>query len=142
MADAATEELALRVGAGLGKAGAVVLCGGLGGVMHAVARGARMHGALTVGILPGTSAAAANSDIVLPLPTGMGEARNALIVRFAQAVIAIGGEWGTLSEIALARRTGVPVVLLAPTLARDLGIEVAPDAEAAVERALQLATGA
>jgi uncharacterized protein (TIGR00725 family) len=98
------------VGRLLAERGAVLLCGGLGGVMEAAARGARAAGGLTVGILPGSDPAEANPYIELPLATGMGEMRNALIVRAAQAVIAIGGGWGTLSEVALARRIGTPVV--------------------------------
>ncbi len=102
---------AAMVGRLLSEAGAVILCGGLGGVMEAVARGARAAvGGVTVGILPGSDPAAANQYIDVPLPTGMGEMRNALIVRAAQAVIAIGGGVGTLSEIALALRIGTPVV--------------------------------
>ena len=98
------------VGRLLAERGAVLLCGGLGGVMEAAARGARAAGGLTVGILPGSDPAEANPYIELPLATGMGEMRNALIVRAAQALIAIGGGWGTLSEVALARRIGTPVV--------------------------------
>ena len=98
------------VGRLLASAGAIVLCGGLGGVMEAAARGARGDGGITVGILPGSEAGEANPFIEVPLATGMGEMRNALIVRAAGAVIAIGGGWGTLSEIALAQRVGTPVV--------------------------------
>lgn len=137
--DGQTAAVAREVGERLATAGAVLVCGGLGGVMEAAARGARSKGGLTVGILPGTNAADANDGIVLPLPTGMGEMRNALVVRFAQAVIAIGGEWGTLSEIALAKRTGVPVILLVPTLARGLDVETVADAATAVARALERA---
>src|SRR5919197_1529626 len=98
------------VGRLLAERGALLLCGGLGGVMEAAARGARAAGGLTVGVLPGGDPAEGNPYIELPLATGMGEMRNALIVRAAQAVIAIGGGWGTLSEVALARRIGTPVV--------------------------------
>ena len=108
--------------------------------MEAAARGAAGADGLTVGVLPGTDSAAANPWIALPLPTGLGEARNALVVRFADAVIAVGGEWGTLSEIALAMRTGVPVVLLAPRLAAGLGLETAAGPDAAVATALGYAT--
>lgn len=107
--------------------------------MQAAARGAAAEGGLTIGVLPGGDAAEANPFIALPLPTAMGEGRNMLVVRFAEAVIAIGGEWGTLSEIALARRIGVPVILLAPTLARGLDLEVAATPEEAVARALAFA---
>ena len=98
------------VGRLLAERGAVLLCGGLGGVMEAAARGAKQGQGLTVGILPGNDPADANPFIDVPLATGMGEMRNALIVRAAQAVIAIGGGWGTLSEIALAQRIGTPIV--------------------------------
>ena len=103
-------EWAAAVGRLIAERGAVLLCGGLGGVMEAAARGAKAAGGLTIGILPGSDATDANPDIDVALATGMGEMRNALIVRAAQAVIAIGGGWGTLSEIALARRTDTPVV--------------------------------
>jgi uncharacterized protein (TIGR00725 family) len=106
-----TEEAwAEEVGRRLAEAGAILLCGGRGGVMAAACRGARAVGGLTVGILPGTDPAEANRWVVVPLATGLGEARNAVIACAAQAVIAIGGEWGTLSEIALARKMGRPVV--------------------------------
>ena len=98
------------VGRLLAEREAVLLCGGLGGVMEAAARGAKQARGLTVGILPGNDRADANPFIDVPLATGMGEMRNALIVRAAEAVIAIGGGWGTLSEIALAQRIGTPIV--------------------------------
>jgi uncharacterized protein (TIGR00725 family) len=103
-------EWARAVGRLLAEAGAVLVCGGLGGVMEAAARGARLAGGLTVGLLPGSDPATANPSIVVAIPTGLGELRNALLVRAAGAVIAIGGGWGTLSEIALARRIDTPVV--------------------------------
>ena len=94
----------------LAEAGAVVVTGGLSGVMEAASKGAYEAGGLTLGILPGTDRHEANAYVKVAVPTGMGEARNALVVRAADALIAIGGEWGTLSEIALARKTGKPVV--------------------------------
>ncbi|HYK81696.1 MAG TPA: TIGR00725 family protein [Gemmatimonadales bacterium] len=103
-------EWATTVGRLLAHSGAVLLCGGLGGVMEAAARGAAQAGGLTIGILPGDDPAEANSSIAVAIPTGMGEMRNALLVRAARAVIAIGGGWGTLSEIALAQRMRTPVV--------------------------------
>ena len=106
-ADLATAE---AVGAGVAAAGAVLVCGGLGGVMEAACRGARAGGGMTVGLLPGDTRADANQWVVVALPTGLGEVRNALIVRAADAVIAVGGGWGTLSEIALALRARLPVV--------------------------------
>ena len=106
------EELVLaeEVGAEVAAAGAVLVCGGLGGVMEAACRGARSRGGTTVGLLPGTDREAANGWVEIAIPTGLGEARNALVVRAADALVAIGGEWGTLSEIALGLKAGRPVV--------------------------------
>ncbi|HEV2749916.1 MAG TPA: TIGR00725 family protein [Gemmatimonadales bacterium] len=122
-------EWATAVGRLLALGGAVLLCGGLGGVMEAAARGAKAAGGLTIGILPGNDAADANASIDVALATGMGEMRNALIARAAQAMIAIGGGWGTLSEIALARRTNTPVVGLhdAFTSAVEIHREARPE---------------
>ena len=102
--------LAEQVGAEVARRGAVLVCGGLGGVMEAAARGAREAGGLTIGIVPGTSAGEANPFIDVPIVTGLGEARNALVVQSSDAVIAIAGAYGTLSEIALALKMGVPVI--------------------------------
>lgn len=134
-ADCLTE--AWEVGRGVARAGAVLLCGGLGGVMEAAAAGAEAEGGLTIGVLPGDDASQANAHIDIPLPTGLGEARNALLVRVADAVIAVGGEWGTLSEVALAKKMGVPVVLLRPALAAGLGLEQVGTSQEAVELALE-----
>jgi uncharacterized protein (TIGR00725 family) len=103
-------EVAEAVGRAIATAGAILVCGGLGGVMAAACRGARAAGGATIGILPGPDTSAANSDVQIPIATGMGEARNVIIVRTADAVIAVGGEYGTLSEIALARKAGRVVV--------------------------------
>jgi hypothetical protein len=103
-------ELAREVGRALAAAGAVVVCGGLGGVMEGACRGAREAGGQTLGILPGSSRADANPHVEVAVATGMGEARNALVVRTADALVAIGGEFGTLSEIAFALKAGKPVV--------------------------------
>jgi uncharacterized protein (TIGR00725 family) len=102
--------IAEDVGRELGRRGAIVVCGGMGGVMQAAAKGCSESGGLVVGILPGMDAAEANPYVGLPVVTGMGEGRNIIVVRSAQAVIAIGGSYGTLSEIALALRLGRPVV--------------------------------
>lgn len=110
MAGAETLALAEEVGVEIARRGAVLVCGGLGGVMEAAARGAKRAGGLTIGILPGVSAQEANEFIDVPVVTGIGEARNALVVRSSDAVIAIAGSYGTLSEIALALKMGVPVV--------------------------------
>lgn len=104
--------LAREVGARLAQAQAVLVCGGLGGVMEAACDGARQHGGLTIGVLPGSDRAAANKHVDVALPTGLGELRNGLVVRFSDALIAVGGGWGTLSEIGFALRTGRPVVAL------------------------------
>lgn len=111
-AEATEEEAAwaAEVGRRLAEAGAVVVCGGLGGVMDAAARGAREAGGTAIGILPGEGRGGASPNLAAAIPTGMGEARNALVVRAADAVIAISGEFGTLSEIALALKMGKPVV--------------------------------
>lgn len=138
-ADGELAGLAERVGRAIADAGGVLVCGGLGGVMEAAARGASEGGALTVGVLPGTAGTAANDWIRIPLPTGMGEMRNALVVRFSDVVIAVGGEWGTLSEIALARKMGVPVILLGPGPADGMGLETVGDPVAAVRMALERA---
>jgi uncharacterized protein (TIGR00725 family) len=109
-AGAETLALAEEVGGEIARQGAVLVCGGLRGVMEAVARGAKRVGGLTIGILPGAGAQEANDFIDVPVVTGMGEARNILVVRSSNAVIAIAGSYGTLSEIALALKVGVPVV--------------------------------
>ena len=106
---AAEAQLAEELGRRLAEGGAIVLCGGLTGVMESVARGVRHVGGLTIGILPGPDASEANPFIDIPLATGMGEMRNALIVRAAGAVVAVRGGHGTLSEVALALRIGTPV---------------------------------
>jgi uncharacterized protein (TIGR00725 family) len=90
--------------------GAILLCGGLGGVMEAASKGAKSGGGITVGILPQNDSKDANSYIDIPLATGLGIGRNMIIARSADALIAIGGEYGTLSEIAFALQMGKPVV--------------------------------
>lgn len=123
----------------LAEAGAIVVCGGLGGVMEAVAKGAHANGGTTVGILPGTDPGAANAYIDIPLATGLGEMRNFLIVRAAHALIAIGGGVGTLSELALAQRIGRPVVGLHDSFRNAVEIPRVETAEAAVRWALERA---
>jgi uncharacterized protein (TIGR00725 family) len=104
---------AFRIGELLAARGAVVLCGGGSGVMAAVAAGARAGGGLAVGVLPGADRTGAAPDLSAALATNLGQARNAVLVQSADAVIVVGGSWGTLSEVALAmRRGGVPVVTL------------------------------
>jgi uncharacterized protein (TIGR00725 family) len=138
-----TDALAEKVGQGVAERGAVLVCGGLGGVMEAACRGARSAGGRTLGILPGSDRGTANPHVELAVATGMGELRNGLIVRAADALIAVGGEWGTLSEIALALKLGKPVVglrtwPLARAGAPEEAIVVSEDAEQAVERAFEL----
>lgn len=109
-ADKEILEMAEEVGRLLAKNGFIVLTGGLGGVMEAASRGAFIEGGITVGILPTNKKEDANSFVKIPIPTGMGEMRNALIVRASDVLVAIGGEYGTLSEIALALKTGKKVI--------------------------------
>ena len=112
---AGLRELAREVGSLLARRGFAVVTGGLDGVMAAAARGVRDEGGLVVGLLPGADRTAAGDhldSLDFAVPTGLGQARNALVVAAADAVVAVGGSWGTLSEIALARRTGKPVVCL------------------------------
>ena len=137
----ADAQRAEAVGSAVADAGAVLVCGGLGGVMEAACRGARTAGGLTVGLLPGDDRAAANEWVEVAIPTGLGEGRNLLVVRAAGAVIAVGGGWGTLSEVALALRVGKPVFSLEswlPTLpgADEPGVVAAEDPAAAVRAAL------
>lgn len=132
-------EAARVLGASLASGGAIVVCGGRGGVMEAVARGATESGGVAVGILPGTDASEANAWIGVPLPTGMGEARNALVARAGEAVVAVGGSWGTLSEIALARKMGRPVTTLGRPPAEGLGLYASPDPESAAKWAIEQA---
>lgn len=109
----ATEEeasIAHAVGAGLARRDVIVVTGGRGGVMAAACRGAAEAGGTAVGILPGTDREDANEWVTVAIPTGLGELRNGLVVRAADAVIAVGGAYGTLSEVALALKTGVPVI--------------------------------
>lgn len=140
-ADAPLLALAEAVGLALAQAGAVVVCGGLGGVMEAACRGARQAGGITVGLLPGSDADAANPSVLLPIVTGIGEARNMVLINTTEAMIAVGGGWGTLSEIALARRAGLTVVGLGswqPSGGIAL-VEPVDEPGAAVERALAAA---
>ncbi len=134
---------AREVGALLANAGAVVLCGGGGGVMAAVAAGARGRGGLVVGIRPDDGRSGASADLSVTIKTNLGQARNVVIVNSADAVIAVGGSWGTLSEVALAMRRGdIPVVSLGGWQIRDArdvpvaGPTIVDTPEAAVRLAL------
>ena len=106
------EALAEMVGAELAKRGMTVVCGGLGGVMAAACRGAKSAGGATVGILPGDSPSDANPWVDIPICTGLSYARNVIVVKSGRAVIAVGGAYGTLSEIGHALGEGIPVVAL------------------------------
>jgi uncharacterized protein (TIGR00725 family) len=108
--DPAVLEAARRAGRLLAEAGHVVVTGGLGGVMAAAAEGASAAGGTALALLPGHDRADAAAGNTVVVPTGLGEMRNALVVRTADVVLAVGGSWGTLSEVALAVRTGVPVL--------------------------------
>ena len=137
-------KLAESVGELLAQRGATIICGGLGGVMEAACRGAKSKGGSTVGILPGQDASMANPWVDIPVVTGIGEARNVAVVKSAQAVIAIGGRYGTLSEIAYALKSRIPVIGLNTwSLSRngleDDSIIRVQSATDAVERAISLA---
>ena len=137
-------KLAEAVGELLAQQGVAVICGGLGGVMEAVCRGAKSKGGLTVGILPGQDSSTANPWVDIPVVTGMGEARNVAVVKSARAVIAIGGNYGTLSEIAYALKSNIPVISLNTwSLSRsgreDDSIIKVQSAVEAVDKAISLA---
>jgi uncharacterized protein (TIGR00725 family) len=132
------------LGRRLAEGGAVVVCGGGPGVMEAVCRGARSAGGVTVGLLPGLDRGEGNPHLSVSVPTGMGQGRNLLLVRSSDALVAVGGGFGTLSEIALALRTGIPVIGLGTWSLRLDGqpvpaFPVAGDAGSAAAQALEAA---
>ncbi len=131
-------ELARSLGRAVAAAGAVLVTGGLGGVMQAAARGAREAGGLIVGILPGPSHRDANPFVDVAIVTDLGHARNAIVVRSSHAVIALPGEYGTLSEVALALKMGIPVVGLGAWTHLE-GVIPADAPEGAVARAIEQA---
>lgn len=138
--------VAEEVGGLLADNGVALVCGGLGGVMEAACRGARSRGGLTIGILPGNDRCAANQWVSLPIATGAGQARNIAVVRSSHAVIAIGGAYGTLSEIAFALDSGIPVVGVNTWQLTDSDTGLDPvrqvsTAEEAVELAIRLSAG-
>jgi len=141
-ADASESEYAMAeaLGRALAENGAVVICGGHGGVMEAAARGAADAGGLTVGILKGSDPRDANPWIKLPLPTGMADARNALVAAAAEVAVAVGGSWGTLSEIALTRKMGREVATLGDPPAQGLGLAPMESPEAAARWAIERAS--
>jgi uncharacterized protein (TIGR00725 family) len=132
------------VGRGIAEAGAVLICGGLTGVMEAASKGASDAGGTVLAVLPTLSPADANPYVTHAVATGTGHARNLAVVASGEAVIAVGGEWGTLSEIAYARKLGRPVVAIQSWPLRnragtDLGIVEAGTPEEAVKAALSAA---
>ena len=138
-------KLAEKVGRELAKHGAILVCGGLGGIMEAACKGASAEGGITIGILPGENRLSANPYVQIPIATGLGYARNAAVAKSAQAVIAIGGSYGTLTEIGYALQTGIPVIGLNTwTISRNdkqnKSIIPAESPAEAVEMALELAT--
>lgn len=135
--DEAGYAMAREVGRLLALAGVTLVCGGLGGVMEGAARGCREAGGEVIGLLPGSEASAANPWISYAIPTGLGHARNVVVVQAARVVIAIDGEFGTLSELAIALKTGRPVVAVGRWQQID-GVYRATDAAEAVAMALSL----
>jgi uncharacterized protein (TIGR00725 family) len=138
-------QVAEEVGRQLAKRGAILVCGGLGGIMKAACKGASSAGGTTIGIIPGDNRQTANPYVQIPIVTGLGEARNVIVVKSAQAVIAIGGSYGTLSEISYALKNGIPVIGLNTwSLARngrqDKSIISAQSPAEAVEKALDSVT--
>ena len=138
-------QLAEEVGRELARRGAILVCGGLSGVMEAACRGASSEGGITIGILPGESRQAANPYVQIPIATGLGYARNLAVVKSAQAVIAIGGSYGTLSEISHALQSGIPVIglntwSLSRNNQQDNSIIPAQNAVEAVNKAISLTT--
>lgn len=136
--DSETASVAERVGHEIARRGGVLICGGLGGVMEAAARGAKKAGGTTVGILPGASADDANPHIDIPIVTGLGHARNVINVRSADCVVSVAGGYGTLSEIALSLKMGIPVIALSSW---DVSSDIirASSPEEAVAKAFELA---
>ncbi len=135
--------LAEEVGRELARKGAVLVCGGLGGIMEAACRGASSEGGITIGILPGDGREQANPYVQFPIVTGIGYARNAVVAKSGQAVIAIGGSYGTLSEIAYALQSSIPVIGLGTwSLSRngqpDDSVIPMEDPVEAVDKALRL----
>ncbi len=132
-------EIAENVGGLIARGNAVLVTGGLGGVMEAASKGAKEAGGITVGILPGFSKDEANKFVGIPITTGLSHARNTIVVRSADAVIAVAGEYGTLSEIAIALKLGKPVIGI-NTWDNVEGIIKVNTPEEAVQKALELAS--
>jgi uncharacterized protein (TIGR00725 family) len=137
--------IAEEVGREIAQMGAVLVCGGMAGVMEAACKGATAKGGLTIGILPGEDRKAANPYVKIPIVTGMGYARNMAVVKSAQAVIAINGGYGTLTEIGYVLQSGIPIVGLdtwevSINGRADTNIIPAKDAKDAVAKAIELAS--
>lgn len=131
-----TYQLARNLGFEIGKRGWLLICGGLGGVMEGAARGCAEAGGLTVGLLPGLTKQSANPFIRIPIPTGLGDGRNLLVVRASDVVVAIAGGYGTLSEIALALKINKPVIGL-DTWKEISGIHYVTDHREAIRSVIQ-----
>ncbi|MEW6095829.1 MAG: TIGR00725 family protein [bacterium] len=137
------KRLAFEVGVEIAKAKAILICGGLSGVMEEAARGAKSQGGLTIGILPGTNRTSANPYIDIPIVTGLDQARNIIIVRSCHAIIAIEGSYGTLSEIAFCLKLNVPLIGLHTWTLQRKNHEIPPiikveTAQEAVNKAIKL----
>lgn len=132
------KDLAEKVGKTIAEKGAILICGGLGGVMEAAAKGAKSKKGVTIGILPGDDRKEANPFIDIAIPTGIGEARNLVVIKSADAVIALPGKFGTLSEMAFALKLEKPVISISSWNV-DEKIERIEDPEKAVARAIDLA---
>jgi uncharacterized protein (TIGR00725 family) len=139
-ADPETWAVAHAVGRALARAEALLVCGGGGGVMAAAAEGAAQEGGQVLGVLPGDDPSIAAPGVSIPIPTGLGEARNALVVKASEGVIAVAGGWGTVNEASLCMKIGRPLVGVRDALGPRFEIERFEDAAAAVARALELAT--
>ena len=133
-------ETARAVGRALALAEAVLVCGGGSGIMAEAAAGAAAEGGLVLGILPGDDPQAAAMGVTIPIATGLGESRNALVVKASEALIAVEGEWGTLNEAALCMKIGRPLVGVRDALGDRFPIERFQEPVAAVARALELAS--
>jgi uncharacterized protein (TIGR00725 family) len=135
--------MAEEVGREIARRGAVLICGGMGGVMEAACRGATEVGGLTIGILPGENRREANPYVQIPIMTGIGYARNVVVVKSAQVIIAIDGSYGTLTEIGYALQAGIPVIglgtwSLAINGKADNSINIVKTAKEAVDMAMEV----
>jgi len=135
--------MAEEVGQEIARRGVILVCGGMGGIMESACKGASSEGGVTIGILPGDNRQAANPYVQIPIVTGIGYARNVTVVKSSQAVIAVGGSYGTLSEISYALQSGIPVIglntwSLSKNKCQDNSIIPAHSPTEAVDKALDL----